>query len=65
MTERVLALDVAITVGTATYDGDGNGRDDLLRVADEQLYAAPGYAALAASSAAASPSTSACARPLE
>lgn len=38
--ERVEGLQLAVSIGTATYRGDGFGRDELLRSADEQLYAA-------------------------
>ena len=37
--ERARSFDLAVSSGTATY-GDGVGREDLLRTADEQLYAA-------------------------
>lgn len=37
---RVRRLGYAVSAGTATYAHDGVGRADLLRAADEQLYAA-------------------------
>jgi diguanylate cyclase (GGDEF)-like protein len=37
---RVRELGLAVSAGTATYTHDGAGRADLLRAADEQLYAA-------------------------
>lgn len=39
VTERVRALELAVSAGVATYARGGIGRNDLLRVADEQLYA--------------------------
>ncbi|HLX18702.1 MAG TPA: GGDEF domain-containing protein [Gaiellaceae bacterium] len=36
--ERVAAFGLSVSAGTATYDGNGAGRADLLRTADAALY---------------------------
>jgi diguanylate cyclase (GGDEF)-like protein len=38
--KRAREVDLTVSTGTATYTPDGPGRADLLRAADEQLYAA-------------------------
>jgi diguanylate cyclase (GGDEF)-like protein len=38
--QRVRGLELAVSAGNATYADGGLGRNDLLRAADEQLYAA-------------------------
>jgi len=40
VSERVRDLGFSVSAGVATYGGDGVGRNDLLRRADEQLYEA-------------------------
>ena len=39
VSERMRTLELTVSTGTATYEGDGAGRADLVRLADERLYA--------------------------
>jgi diguanylate cyclase (GGDEF)-like protein len=40
VTDRAHGVDLSVSTGVATYPGGGLSRNDLLRAADEQLYAA-------------------------